>query len=644
MEKKNNISIEEKAKIIEEKYDTGNVRKLSKYFDLAFTTIAIILSLFHLYTAGFGLLLSMKQRVIHWALILTLLFLYFPATGKSPRYRPSILDFLFIVCSVVSLIYLLINYESIIIRGGIPNKVDIIMGIMMIIITLEATRRVVGKELLIICIIFIAYAIFGNLLPGVLAHRGFPLSRLVGHLYLTTEGIFGIPLDVSATYLVLFIFFGAVLKETGLDLFFRDISLAIAGRITGGPAQVAVVASSLFGSINGSATANVVSTGTFTIPLMKSVGYESYFAGAVEAVASTGGQLMPPIMGSAAFIMAEFLGIPYVKVALGALIPAVFYYFSVGVMIFFRAKKLELRTLTTDEIPSIKETFKKSGHMLIPMLLLIYLLFTGKTPLFAAFYSILATIVLSYVKIESRLTLKNYISIAENTAKSMIGVAGACAAAGIIIGIVSLTGIALTLGNNLINIANGNIILTLLLTIVVSMVMGMGVPTTVVYIIMATITAPPLVKLGFEPLAVHMFVFYFALLASVTPPVAIAAYAGAGLADAPPSKTGWQAFTLALAGFIVPFVFIFSPQLLLLNASIKVIIPIITGFVGIICLGASIEGYLMRKLTNYERVMLFIAALTLIVPELLTDIVGIAIFGVVILLNKRSVGTWVNKI
>lgn len=636
MEDKKNISIEEKAEIITEKYDTGATRKLLGYFAIAFTIIAIVLSVFHLYTAGFGLLLSMKQRTIHWMLLLVILFMYFPAAKKSSRVRPSAIDIVLIIGSIISSFYLLFNYESIIVRGGIPTGMDMAMGVIMILITLEATRRAVGKELLIICLAFIAYAALGNYAPGVLAHKGFSLSRIVGQLYLTTEGIFGIPLDVSATYLVLFIFFGAVLKETGLDLFFRDVSLAIAGRIAGGPAQVAVVASGLFGSINGSATANVVSTGTFTIPLMKSVGYQPYFAGAVEAVASTGGQLMPPIMGSAAFIMAEFLGIPYMKIALAALIPALFYYFGCGVMVYFRARKMNLRVLTSEEIPSIKATFKKTGHMIFPLVLLIYLLFIGKTPLFAAFYSIFATIALSYFKKDTRLSLKNYISIAENTAKSMIGVAAACASAGIVIGVVSLTGIGLTLGNNLVNLAGGNIIFMLILTMLVSMVMGMGVPTTVVYILMATITAPPLVALGFEPLAAHMFVFYFALLASVTPPVAIAAYAGAGLAEASPSKTGWQAFRLAIAGFIIPYIFIFSPELLFINADISIFIPITTGLIGIVSLGAFFEGYLMRRLKNYERLILLVAALCLIVPETISDIVGLVLFLIVVLLAKKT--------
>jgi len=635
MEDKKNISMEEKAEIIAQKYDTGATRKLTGYFAIAFTVVAVVLSVFHLYTAGFGLLLSMKQRAIHWMLLLVMLFMYFPAAKRSSRVRPSAIDIVLITGSVISSLYLLFNYESIIVRGGIPSGMDMVMGVIMILVTLEATRRAVGKELLIICLVFIAYAALGNYAPGILAHKGFSLSRIVGQFYITTEGIFGIPLDVSATYLVLFIFFGAVLKETGLDLFFRDVSLAIAGRISGGPAQVAVVASGLFGSINGSATANVVSTGTFTIPLMKSVGYQPYFAGAVEAVASTGGQLMPPIMGSAAFIMSEFLGIPYLKIALAALIPAIFYYLSCGVMVYFRAKKMNLRVLTSEEIPSIKATFKKTGHMVLPLLLLVYLLFKGKTPLFAAFYSIIVTIALSYLKKDTRLTLKNYIAIAENTAKSMIGVAAACASAGIVIGVVSLTGIGLTLGNNLVNLAGGSVILMLILTMLVSIVMGMGVPTTVVYILMATITAPPLVALGFEPLAAHMFVFYFALLASVTPPVAIAAYAGAGLAEASPSKTGWQAFRLAIAGFIIPYIFIFSPELLFVNADIGIIIPILTGLMGIVSLGASFEGYMMRKLKYYERLILLVAALCLIVPETISDLIGLALFLAVVVLAKK---------
>lgn len=624
---------------ITEKYDTGKTRKLESIYYIIFTGVAIIFTLFHLYTSGFGLLLSIKQRSFHWLMILVMTFLYFPMTKKSYKNNPSIFDIVLMILSIISGGYLILNYNSILMRGAIPNSADTIFGISMIILTLEATRRSVGKELLIICLVFILYALFGRYAPGVFAHKGYSFSRLVSQLYLTTEGIFGIPLDVSATYMVLFIIFGAILKETGLDSFFRDVSLAIAGKITGGPAQVAVVASGLFGTINGSATSNVVSTGTFTIPLMKSVGYSPYFAGAVEAVASTGGQLMPPIMGSAAFIMAEVLGIPYLKVALAAVIPAMLYYFSCSIMVYFRAKKLNLRPLRNNEIPSLKEAIKKSGHMLIPIALLITLLMIGRTPLFAAFYSIIATIVLSYFKKDTRLNLKKYIAIAESTAKSMIGVASACAAAGIIIGIVSLTGIGLTLGNNLVQIANGNIIILLILTVLVCLIMGMGVPTTVVYILMATIAAPPLINMGINPLAAHFFVFYFGLLASVTPPVAIAAYAAAGLANASPSKTGWQAFRLALAGFIIPFAFIFSPKLLFIDTNIfDLIIPIITSVIGVISLGASIEGIFLNKMKIIERAVCFIAAICLIIPETISDIVGLILFFSIFIIHitKKS--------
>jgi TRAP transporter 4TM/12TM fusion protein len=618
-----------------EKYDTGKTRKLDSIYYIVFTGVAVIFALFHLYTSGFGLLLSIKQRSTHWLMILIMMFLYYPISKRSHKKNPSVIDMFFIILSIVSSGYLLFNYNSILLRGAIPDIIDTILGITMIGLTLEATRRSVGKELLIICLIFILYAIFGRYAPGVFMHKGYSLSRLVSQLYLTTEGIFGIPLDVSATYMVLFIIFGAILKETGLDSFFRDVSLAIAGRITGGPAQVAVVASGLFGTINGSATSNVVSTGTFTIPLMKSVGYSPYFAGAAEAVASTGGQLMPPIMGSAAFIMAEVLGIPYLRVALAAFIPAILYYFSCSVMVYFRAKKLNLRPLENSEIPSLRDAFKKSGHMLIPIALLIVLLMIGRTPLFAAFYSIVATIVMSYFKKDTRLTLKKYLAIAESTAKSMIGVASACAAAGIIIGIVSLTGIGLTLGNNLVQIASGNVLILLLLTVFVCLIMGMGVPTTVVYILMATIAAPPLITLGIPPLAAHLFVFYFGLLASVTPPVAIAAYAAAGLANASPSKTGWQAFRLASAGFIIPFIFIFSPKLLFIDTTvIELIIPIITSILGVISLGASIEGFLVKKIKVIERIICFIAAICLIVPETISDITGLLLFISVYLINK----------
>lgn len=644
MEKENSTPLttapildDEQIQQLTDKFEKNETRKENKVATAYILIVAVVLCLFHLYTSGFGLLLSIKQCGIHWMLVLMMLFIVYPFNKRKTEAKPTVLDYALIVLAIASSLYLLLNYSDIVARGAIPNKVDMIMGVIMLIITLEATRRAVGKELLIICLFFLAYAVWGRVFPGIFAHRGFSLSRIIGHLYLSTEGIYGIPMNVSATYLVLFIFFGAVLKETGLDRFFRDISLAIAGRITGGPAQVAVVASGLFGSINGSATANVVTTGAFTIPMMKSIGYPGYFAGAVEAVASTGGQLMPPIMGSAAFIMAEFLGIPYLKVAVAAIIPALFYYFSCGTMIFLRAKRLGIRKLSKEEIPDVRQTLRETGHMVIPIILLIVLLMSGRTPLYAAFYSIIATIALSFVRKESRLNLQKLKNIVISTAKSMITVAAACAAAGIVVGVVSLTGIGLTLGNNLVSIAGGKILLILAITVVVSLIMGMGVPTTVVYILMATITAPPLVALGFEPLAAHMFVFYFALLASVTPPVAIAAYAGAGLAQASPSKTGWQAFLLALAGFVVPFVFIFEPSILLQNPSLSVIVPIATGICGIVCLGFAIEGYMSKPLNIVQRLLFFVSAVCMVIPESFTDLAGLTLATVLIIWLKMSV-------
>lgn len=630
MSAENNEITQETIQNITEQYDTGFVREPKGILLGYASLVAVVMSAFHLYTAGFGLLLSMKQSAIHWMLVLMILFLYYPATKKSPRERPALLDVIWTIVGVASSTYVLCNLEAIILRGAIPNRLDMVMGVLMIATTLEATRRAVGKELFIICLVFLAYAFWGYMAPGIFGHKGFSLSRVVGHMYLTTEGIYGIPMGVSSTYLVLFIFFGALLKETGLDLFFRDVSLCVAGRITGGPAQVAVLASSLFGSINGSATANVVTTGAFTIPLMKGIGYPAYFAGAVEAVASTGGQLMPPIMGSAAFIMAEFLGIPYMEVAIAALIPALFYYFSCGTMVYMRAKKLGIRKLEKEELPDLRKTLRETGHMIVPIVLLIGLLASGKTPLYSAFYSILATVALSFLKAQTRLRMENVRNIVIGTAKSMITVAAACASAGIVVGVVSLTGIGLTLGNNLVKIAGDNVALMLVVTVVVSLIMGMGVPTTVVYILMATITAPPLVMMGYPPLAAHMFVFYFALLASVTPPVAIAAYAGAGLAQASPSKTGWQAFRLALAGFIVPFLFLNAPELLLQDFSPHALIPICTGIFGIVCLGAAVEGYFAGNLNVPQRFLFFVIAVMLVIPETITDLVGAGLFAVIL--------------
>ncbi|MGI6128734.1 MAG: TRAP transporter permease [bacterium] len=620
-----------------EKFDTeSRFRKYTGFWAKVVSIVAVGMSLFHLYTAGFGALMAMKQRGIHLAFLMTLAFLLYPATDKSSKDRPTFLDFVWLLLGAAGTIYLVLFFDAFNIRGT-ANFWDYTFGVITIIALLEAARRTIGKELPLLALVFWLYGLFGDRLPGLLGHTGFTFKRIVYHLYLSSEGIFGIALGVSATYIFLFILFGAFLGETGMADFINKFSMAVAGRSPGGPGKVAIVASGLLGTINGSAVANVATTGAFTIPLMKSVGYKPTFAGAVEAVASTGGQIMPPVMGAAAFVMAEFLGIRYSQIMIAALMPALLYYLAVFVMVHIEAIKTGLVGLPKEQLPNMKKIVRTRGHLVIPLIVIVYFLLSGRTPLYAAFYGIITTIITSWLHKETRLTFTGFLNALEAGARGSVGVGLACAVVGNIIGITSLTGLGLMVGDNIISLAGGNVFLTFLLAMMVSIILGMGLPTTACYIVAATIAAPALIKLGIEPLPAHMFVFYFAALSNLTPPVALAAYTGAGIAGANPSQVGWAAFRLALAGFIIPYIFVYSPVLLMMGGShIEIIMACITAIIGVVALGAAVQNFLLAKLNLLQRFILFAAALGLIVPGYTSDIIGLSALAIVYFWQKAT--------
>jgi TRAP transporter 4TM/12TM fusion protein len=447
-------------------------------------------------------------------------------------------------------------------------------------------------------------------------------------------------LGVSASFVFLFILFGAVLNKTGMGKFFIDVAMALAGHTTGGPAKVAVIASGFMGSINGSSVANTVTTGSFTIPLMKSIGYRKDFAGAVEAAASTGGQILPPVMGAAAFVMAEFLGIPYIKIAYAAAIPAVIYFIAVGTMVHLEACKYGLKGLPKEQLPKLGKVLKERGHLVIPIIGLVYLLVRGYTPLFSAFWAIVMCLAISMVKAETRLNFKTLGEAFEDGAKMALGVAAACACAGMVVGAVTLTGLGLKIANGLVMLGQGNLMLTLFFTMIASILLGMGLPTTAKYIILSIMAAPALVDLGVQPLAAHLFILYFGVIADLTPPVAVAAYAGAGISGGNSMKTGFIAVRLAVAGFMIPFLFALDPGLLFINSTIgHTLLLIITALAGVLALGAAAGGYLFDHTKIYERVILMISALALLTPGLLTDSVGIILLVGVIILQKLRVSS-----
>lgn len=620
------------------KYDKGSAYKNLKGFARYVTgAIAIIFSLFQLYTAFFGMLPAQLQRSIHLGFVMLLAFLLYPATSKSSREKVHFTDIILGVTGACAAGYLVWNYKALIGRAGAYTTVDIIVGIIGILLVFEICRRAVGLPILIIAAAFIAYAYLGPYMPGFLNHRGYSLKRIVSHLYFTTEGVMGIPLGVCSTFIFLFILFGSFLEKTGIGKFFIDIANSIAGFAAGGPAKVAVLTSALEGTVSGSSVSNTVGSGSFTIPMMKSLGYKPEFAAAVEAAASTGGQIMPPIMGAAAFLMAESLGISYMQIAKAAIIPALLYFTGIWIMIHFEAKKLGMRGLNKDELPKLWKVLKERGHLFLPLVAIIYFLTEGATPVKAAIYGIIFSIIASVIRKSTRMSFRDFIDALEVGARNILSVAIACATAGIIIGVVTLTGLGLKMATGLLDISGGVKILTLFFTMIASLILGMGVPTTANYLITSTITAPAVMQLGVPMLAAHMFTFYFGIVADITPPVALAAYAGSAIAKSNPFKTGLTATKLAIAAFIIPYIFVYNPALLLIDTTpLQVVQIVVTSLIGMTGVGAAMEGYFLTHAGWIERGLLLIGGLCLIDPNLHTDMIGVGLIVVTLLWQIRK--------
>ncbi|AEH50322.1 TRAP transporter permease [Pseudothermotoga thermarum] len=633
---KEKLTSEEVQKILE-KYDKEAIQRTPKGFFLKLIiAIAITFSIFQLYTAAFGVLDAMIQRSVHLAFGLALIYLLYPMSKKWRRDKVHLIDVALAALAVFCVMYGVVNYKELVLRAGIVTRMDFVMGLIGILLVLEAARRVVGLPITIVAGFFIVYAIYGRYFPGLLAHRGVSLQRLVGHLFYTTEGIFGIPLGVSSTFVFLFILLSAFLEKTGLGQLFIDLANSIAGRASGGPAKVAVFSSALMGTISGSSVANTVGTGSFTIPMMKKIGYKPEFAAAVEAAASTGGQLMPPIMGAAAFLMAEFTGISYGKIIIAAAIPAILYFFGVWMGVHWEAKKLGLKGLPKEMVPNIKNVLLERGHLLIPLVAIIYLLVSGYTPMRAALVAIILSVVASMLRKNTRIKLIDIPKALEAGARGALSVVAATACAGIIIGVVTLTGVGLKLGTALVDLAKGNLLITLFFTMLTSLILGMGVPTTANYVITSTIAAPALLRLGVPILAAHMFVFYFGIIADVTPPVALAAMAGAGIARANPFKTGLTASKLAIAAFLVPYAFVLSPDLLIfyMKGPIHLIWALITCVVGLFVLSGGLAGYVFDKLGIISRICYSVGGILLVVPEMTTDLVGAGLIVLAFVIEK----------
>ena len=629
-----------------EKFDKESKTRtfVSPAVAMAYKIFAILVTLYHLvFASGFWMPETLKHRSLHVSMILILAFAMYPATKKASRKIIAWYDYILIALSAAVPLYMWLDYFNIINRAGKPNSMDVIIGTLLTLLVLEATRRVCGMALPILGVIFILYSLMGTKqglipvnIPGIFLHRGYTWQKLMSHFFANTEGIYGSSVNVASTYIFLFIAFGEIMNKCGMGKFFNDIANALAGGSKGGPAKVAVVASGLLGMINGAAVAVVVTTGSFTIPLMKKTGYDNEFSGAIVATGSVGGQLMPPVMGAAAFIMAETLGIKYSTLLVSAIIPAVIYYMGILLQIQMRAEKMGMQGTPKDQLPKVGEVMKEYGHLAIPLVFLIYMLFfSGKTVIMAAFYTILFTIVVAQLRPNTRMSLNDIIDAMVASAKSTVSVAIACACVGIIVGVCSITGFALNMASTIIQIGGQSLMFTLMFTMVTCMILGMGLPSIPSYIITSTIAAPALVTLGIPPIAAQMFCFYFAMFANLTPPVALAAFAAAGIAGGSPMKTGWASVKLALAGFILPYMFVYNTELLLLDTPIaKGIQVAITAAIGVFLISVAVEGFLFRKVNAVLRILCFAGAYLLIDSGLITDIIGIAICVGIVLLQK----------
>ncbi len=592
------------------------------------TAIGLAMTTYHLYTAWFGAPDALSFRAIHVAFALVLAFLIFPTRGGE-RDHPSVAQVVLAGLSVVACGYLLwaqdyVNNRMIYVDDLVTE--DWVLGSLLILLLLEATRRCVGLALPLTAAAFLFYAVFVS---------GSDLGQLMEQMYLGTEGIFGIPVSVSATYVMLFILFGAMVERTGTGKLFMDFAMALTGHTAGGPAKVACITSGMFGTVSGSAVANVMTTGAFTIPLMKKLGYRPAFAGAVEAVASTGGQIMPPIMGAAAFVMAEFLGVAYLTVAAYALIPAMLYFLAVFLAVHFEAKRTGMRGLPRADLPRVGTVLKEQGHLFLPLVVIVGALIAGYSAPFSALCGIASVLVAAGLRRSTRhyLTPANILDGLVAGARNTISVALACGCAGIVIGVITLTGLGIDFTGLVLAASQNHLVLALVLTAVAGIILGMGMPTTPAYIVQVALLVPALVKLGIVLEAAHMFTFYFAILSAITPPVALAVYAANGLSNAGLWDTGLAALKLGATGYIVPFMFVFGPSLLMIGEPVTIVTTAMSAVIGVVCLSAGLAGYLLAPLPFWQRIPLLAAAIVLIKPGLYTDAIGIGILVAVVALN-----------
>ncbi len=591
----------------------------------------ITFTCYHLWTTAFGMPVSYFHRPVFVTFAVSLGFLVYTFSGKKKVAETGWFNLLLAVVAIICFGSMTADYELTSERLSMVDELtdwQLWTGGISILLILELTRRTVGIALSLVAVVALGYALFGLYMPSMLAHRGFSLIDIIDHLCFGLEGVFSIPVGVASTYIVVFIIFGTFLEKSGAGDVMMDLGKAIAGHYRGGPAKIGVFTSAFFGSISGSAAANVYATGTFTIPMMKNLGYRKGFAGAVEASSSTGGQLVPPVMGAAAFLMADILGVPYLQICKAALIPSFLYFFSLILMIDFESARKGLKGLEKNDLPDLRSSLKRS-YLLLPILVLLAVMLMGYTPYRAAFVATGCSILMSLLSKKDRMGIRKLLLILQICAQRTILIASACAAAGIIIGVVTLTGIGLNLTSVIITSSGGITLVALLLIMVASIIMGMGTPTTVAYVIVATLGVPSLMQLGFDVLAAHFFVFYFGVLSMVTPPVAVAAYAAAEIAGEGMMKIGFIAVKLCFVAFIIPFVFIYDNSMLMQGSWWDIVTMLLTSMVGVVAVAASFQGWLFKNLNLLSRLVIFTCAILAFIPGVISGLVGVGLFATI---------------
>ncbi|NWF91490.1 MAG: TRAP transporter permease [Syntrophaceae bacterium] len=605
-------------------------RELKGPLYVAVFMVGLAMSFFHIYVLTIRAIDPWYFRTMHVVFAAVLIFALIPGWKKAPRNRIHYIDYLFILLIVAPTVYIFIEFDEWIYRVGVvPNQWDFFFSLLFVISVVEMTRRTTGLPLAILSGIFILYGHFGNYMPGLFYHKGYAWDRMMTYLF-SLDGILSLPILASAHYIFLFVLFGAFIESSGAGKFFVDLARCAAGRFRGGPGKVSIISSAFIGTASGSSVANVVVDGVFNIPMMKHAGFKAHIAGAIEAMNSAGGQIVPPVMGAGAFLMAEILGIPYAKVALAAVIPAALYYFAAYWMIDFYSASAGLWGMKREDIPVFRKIMVEKGYLLVSLVVLgVALMVFMYSPYRSAILAIITLIIVSWIRKETRLGPKSIVETLAKGARGSIEIAATCAAAGIIVGVLTQTGLGMKFAMIIINYSGGSLILALIFTMLIAIILGMGMPTTAAYAISASVLAPALIQLKVPAIAAHLFIFYFACLSALTPPVALAAFAAAAIANAKTWDVGWQSMRFAIAGFIIPFMFVYGPAMVLIGSATEVTIAIITGLIGTMALSGAVQGWLLTRTTWLDRALLLAAALFLIKPGWRTDLIGLGLLVIV---------------